>query len=95
MKLKAIETTHDGRDILAVHQVQQPGKQHLQVVLCWWHGQYVTWINNTSREGFSSGNYFNPQYEYNGDFEACYRDAVLDFQRRVRREEHFKPRREE
>ena len=55
-----IEVTTDARAILARYQVQRKGATHLQVVLCHWGSQYVTWTHNKQTAGYGHGHYHGP-----------------------------------
>jgi len=74
-----IETLDNGRQVLARYQSQR--SPHLQVVLCQWEGQFVTWTYNVQSGGFCHGHYFsdvgNP---------TAFGKALIDFCERCKRE---------
>lgn len=87
---KPIEVTEDGRAILARYQSQR--SKHLQVVLCFWNAEFVTWIFNISSGGYGHGHYFTcaifpyTEEDKKHGYDEAYKKAVDDFCERIKKE---------
>lgn len=64
------------RLILKRAEYPHPGDNHLEVVLCFWSGEYVTWVYNAQTNDFAHGHYFDGSVEGRDE-------ALQDFWNRV------------
>lgn len=84
-KLTVIETLSNGAEVLfRKPQGRHPMDNYLDVVLCWWSGQFVTWSRNLQTQGLDNGHYFVPEYRLvpHEILARLFIEALIDFDQR-------------